>query len=110
MMVSMNTERYRPFRRPLVWSYGLGVDSTAGLMRMVLMGDVPDEVVRRFGDYSRKIIDMDADVVLTPSPTFKLSVFRFEPGNLYTDEVGWVVRTRPVTFEKLYYLATGEKV
>ncbi len=45
MMVSVNTERYRPFRRPLVWSYGLGVDSTAGLMRMVLMGDVPDLIL-----------------------------------------------------------------
>ncbi len=68
---------------------------------------VPDDVVKDFGKHSRRLIDMDAEVVLQPLPTFMLSTFRFVPGNLYSDEIGWLVETRPVSFKLLSTYANG---
>lgn len=68
---------------------------------------VPDDVVKDFGKHSRCLIDMDAEVVLQPSPTYVLSTFRFVPGNLYSDEIGWIVETRPVSFKLLSTYANG---
>lgn len=68
---------------------------------------VPEAVTARLGDYSRNLIEMDAEVILAPAPTFKLGTFQFTPGDSEIKPAGAIVETRPVTFALLSSYAQG---